>query len=393
MAVARYYASNAVDTTLSAGISSADLSMTVGSVSGFPQSYPFTLAIDYDTSSEELVDVTYASGTTLTITRAVDSTTAVAHSSAAPVKHVISGRDMRETQEHYNATGRYSVANGTTTEYFDLHGIGATDGNVVGTLKTQTLTNKTLTSPTINGGTLGGTTTNSGTISGGTVSGATLSGTTTNSGTISGGTITATTAGTLATPRTINGTSFDGSANITVTAAAGTLTGSALASGVTSASGLTVTQSQVTNLTTDLGNKLTNPGAWTAWTPTLSWTLNGLTNSSEYIQIGKTVYFNLSLVSTGTISPSSTFTFTLPVQPVQSGHVHGNWQGAGTNYPINASFGTFNTTATVYVPTATSTTANTALSSLALTSSIIPLGTSTGVANRSVNISGFYEVA
>jgi hypothetical protein len=44
------------------------------------------------------------------------------------------------------------------------------------------------------------------------------------------------TATALATARTINGTSFDGSANITVTAAAGTLTGGTLASGVTASS-------------------------------------------------------------------------------------------------------------------------------------------------------------
>jgi len=46
----------------------------------------------------------------------------------------------------------------------------------------------------------------------------------------------ASTATTLQTARTINGTSFDGSANITVTAAAGTLTGSSLNSGVTASS-------------------------------------------------------------------------------------------------------------------------------------------------------------
>lgn len=44
------------------------------------------------------------------------------------------------------------------------------------------------------------------------------------------------TATALQTARTINGTSFDGTANITVTAAAGTLTGSTLASGVTASS-------------------------------------------------------------------------------------------------------------------------------------------------------------
>lgn len=46
----------------------------------------------------------------------------------------------------------------------------------------------------------------------------------------------AATATALQTARTINGTSFDGTGNITVTAAAGTLTGSTLASGVTASS-------------------------------------------------------------------------------------------------------------------------------------------------------------
>jgi hypothetical protein len=133
--------------------------------------------------------------------------------------------------------------------------------------------------------------------------------------------------------------------------------------------------------------------AWNSWTPTLSWTLNGFSNSSEYKTVGKTVYFNFSVSSTGTITPSGTFTFTLPVQPTQGGYVYGNWQVGSVNYPISASFNPVNTTASVSVPTATSTTANTALSSLALTSSIIPLGTVTTSANRSINISGFYEVA
>lgn len=61
--------------------------------------------------------------------------------------------------------------------------------------------------------------------------------TTPNIGTATGSvTGNAATATTLATPRTINGTSFDGSSNITVTAAAGTLTGSSLSSGVTGSS-------------------------------------------------------------------------------------------------------------------------------------------------------------
>jgi hypothetical protein len=62
------------------------------------------------------------------------------------------------------------------------------------------------------------------------------------SGNFSAGTITAaltgnaSTATTLATARNINGVSFNGSADITVTAAAGTLSGATLASGVTASS-------------------------------------------------------------------------------------------------------------------------------------------------------------
>jgi hypothetical protein len=60
------------------------------------------------------------------------------------------------------------------------------------------------------------------------------------------------TATALQTPRTINGTSFDGTANITVTAAAGTLTGGTLASGVT-ASSLTSFGTSPTLVTPNLG--------------------------------------------------------------------------------------------------------------------------------------------
>jgi hypothetical protein len=133
MPVNRYYSSTAVDTTLTGAVNSSGTTITVASVSGFPASYPYTLALDYDTSSEELVNVTAAAGTTLTIVRGQDGTTGVSHDAGAAVKHVASARDYREPQEHIAASSA-------------IHGV---TGSVVGTSDTQTLSNKTLTTPTI----------------------------------------------------------------------------------------------------------------------------------------------------------------------------------------------------------------------------------------------------
>ena len=133
MPVNRYYSSTAVDTTLTGAVNASATTITVAAVSGFPASYPYTLALDYDTSSEELVNVTAAAGTTLTIVRGQDGTTGVSHDAGAAVKHVISGRDLREPQEHMAASS-------------GIHGV---TGSVVGTSDTQTLSNKTLTTPSI----------------------------------------------------------------------------------------------------------------------------------------------------------------------------------------------------------------------------------------------------
>lgn len=98
----RYYSSTAARTTLSSGINSSVTSITVASTSGFPASFPYTLIIDQDLVTEEIVTVTAASGTTLTVTRGVDGTSAVSHSASAPVNHGVSARDFDEPNAHVN---------------------------------------------------------------------------------------------------------------------------------------------------------------------------------------------------------------------------------------------------------------------------------------------------
>lgn len=105
MTVNRYYSSKAVDTALVADVEIGSTTITVPlPFVGYPTSYPYTLAIGYDSGNEELVDVTDVSGGTITVTRGRDGTPIVKHYAGEKVKHVISGRDMREAQEHIGGT-------------------------------------------------------------------------------------------------------------------------------------------------------------------------------------------------------------------------------------------------------------------------------------------------
>ena len=113
----RKYSSRSQQTTLSGAITSGDLTMLVGSGAnllasvGFSPAGTFTVVIDPDTALEEIVDVTARSGNTLTITRAIDGSAAVAHSAGAIVRHMVVGRDLQESNDHVDNT---TTAHGIT---------------------------------------------------------------------------------------------------------------------------------------------------------------------------------------------------------------------------------------------------------------------------------------
>lgn len=128
MATKRYYSALAQDTTVVGNITNSTTSMVVGAVVGYPSTFPYVLAVDYNGAAEELVLVTAAAGTTLTIQRGYNGTTAVSHSTGAQVRHVIIAQDLTDMSDHAFATT-------------GVHGVA---GNVVGDTDTQTLTNKTI---------------------------------------------------------------------------------------------------------------------------------------------------------------------------------------------------------------------------------------------------------
>jgi len=75
------------------GITGAAASLIVDVTTGLP-TVPFTLLLDPGQGIEEVVTVTAAGGTTLTVTRGVDGTSAQAHTNGAEVRHAYSARDF-----------------------------------------------------------------------------------------------------------------------------------------------------------------------------------------------------------------------------------------------------------------------------------------------------------
>lgn len=118
----RYYR-NGQATALSAPVDALSTSIEVDQASSFPSQRPYTLIIDPDGVLEEVVEVTDAVGTTLTVVRGVDGSTASPHSAGAIVYHGVSARDHQEANAHIN---------GTT----NVHGVS---GGLVGTAGDQSI--------------------------------------------------------------------------------------------------------------------------------------------------------------------------------------------------------------------------------------------------------------
>jgi hypothetical protein len=156
----RQYSSRSQQSTLTGAITSGAVTMTVVSGTGLlggvtiPAGRTYTLVIDVDTALEEIVDATAVSTNTFTITRAIDGSSAQEHSAGAVVRHMAIGRDFRDANLHAEAAASYNDGDGNA---HTMHGIGSGEGDVVGTDKEQTLTNKTLTTPIISNPTITGT--------------------------------------------------------------------------------------------------------------------------------------------------------------------------------------------------------------------------------------------
>lgn len=166
----RLYSSTSVETILSAGITASQTSMVVATGTGTTllggvtlaagNVDQFTVAIDPDTTNEEIVFITAVSGDTFTIVRACAGTTGITHASGASVRHVLTSDDLNFFKtavqpSSFTAKGQLlsASASGTTA----LVNVGTNDYALVAdstqtagikyqnlSSRTETLTNKSI---------------------------------------------------------------------------------------------------------------------------------------------------------------------------------------------------------------------------------------------------------
>jgi hypothetical protein len=113
----RQYKGAAAQTTITNALGTGDTSITIAATTGWPSAAePFFVVISPGTASEEKCLATI-SGSTLTLTRAQDDTTAQSHSSGATIYPVFTADDADEANflaSRYTAKGDLVAFNGTT---------------------------------------------------------------------------------------------------------------------------------------------------------------------------------------------------------------------------------------------------------------------------------------
>lgn len=126
----RYYSNVSKIMALQVPLNAVTTSVVVDDASGLPSLYPFNIVLDYGGAAVEVVSCTNVAANVLTVVRGQEDTAATSHSTGAVVVHAATALDFTESAEHIQDTS-------------DVHGTGPA-ADVVGTVTTQTLTNKTM---------------------------------------------------------------------------------------------------------------------------------------------------------------------------------------------------------------------------------------------------------
>jgi len=125
----RQYSGAAAATTITAGINTSDTTCSLTATTGWPSGagVPFYVVIDPGTSAEEKCSATI-SGSTLTLTRAQDDTSASSHSSGATIYPVFTANDADEANEvvsKLTTKGDLLVTTGSALNRLAVGGNGA----------------------------------------------------------------------------------------------------------------------------------------------------------------------------------------------------------------------------------------------------------------------------